>query len=218
MSRVRHFITAHQGTLKLLVFTGCLIILAISVTNGFNLTSQLGWWIHPQQRSQKHACEVNLESDYIGLEQYTADYGGEFPQTGAAVKPGTGWAFGLQSYTKDFTRLLCPGDDYGGLTANFDDPAKRGYTDFWMNKCLGSKSSNGLSDPQTLLLLGDGDDGTDRTDSNYTLAAFPPSWMWDTNMPPFRHFLGANYLFEDGHIQWLKPDQLTGEGAPRFKP
>ena len=116
MSRIRLLKSRHQSSPRLFVYTGCLIFLAIFATSAFNPSSLLVRWLHPRQGFHQHTCEVNLEIDFAGLEQYTSDYGRHFPQTGAAVTSSSGWAFGLQAYTKNFENLHCLGDAYDKQT------------------------------------------------------------------------------------------------------
>ena len=134
------------------------------------------------------------------------------------MPPGQGWAAGAGVPLSQYTLLHCFIDphDPGSCCAN--TPAKLHYTDYWFNLDLSRKHVSQCPQPESLFILGEGDDGTDLTNSNYSLSAFPPAWLTDPSKPPFRHFMGANYAFADGHVKWMKPDQLTGPGAPRFVP
>ena len=117
---------------------------------------------------------------------------------------------------RDLPVFHCPLDPHVSYPS-LDDPTEKDYTDYWINRDLLGKY-RGFAADDSLVLVGEGDDGTDKTDSTYSLSGFPHKWLNDVNMPPSRHFLGANYLFADGHIGWVKHDRLTGPGAPRFKP
>jgi len=64
-------------------------------------------------------------------------------------------------------------------------------------------------------MAGEGNDGTDVTDATYSKTSLPPNWLSDRTKPPWRHLGGANYLHADGHVAWLKPNEIsTAPGQP----
>jgi prepilin-type processing-associated H-X9-DG protein len=65
--------------------------------------------------------------------------------------------------------------------------------------------------PARTIATGDGNDHTDAFNSAYTRSGLPYSWLADKKMPPYRHLGGANYSFVDGHVRWLRPEELSDE-------
>lgn len=82
-----------------------------------------------------------------------------------------------------------------------------------MNSQAGAK--NIVSSKATnVLVLGDGNWNTARN----SIRGLPKDWK---QMPAdlwfWRHMGGANYAFADGHVKWLKPENIVA-GAATFTP
>jgi prepilin-type processing-associated H-X9-DG protein len=103
----------------------------------------------------------------------------------------------------------CPSDSHW----SGDSPGGTGYIDYWFNGNLSGVRPSALTSPGNTLLQGDGDDGVDISDATYNKKSLPQNWLTDRSSPAWRHLGGANYLFTDGHVTWLKPHQVTTYGG-----
>jgi len=162
----------------------------------------------------RFSCTSNLKQIGLGLLQYTIDHDDKFPPVSAK---GTvyGWADAILPYTKSTRILQCPAEGNDGQT----DPHLTGYTDYWFNAQMSGCSRRVTNDSLTLIMGGDGNDGTDLTNARYSISALPPQWINDTHSPLYRHTGVANYLFADGHVKASKPESvgplLTAQTAPQ---
>ena len=163
-------------------------------------------------------CSPNLKQIGLGLLQYVQDYDEQLPpaatRSRAAGAPPFGWADVIQPYVRSTQLLQCPTEN----TPSSEDTRKRGFTDYWLNARLAGRSYAWLADPERVFLCGDGNDGTDRTDARYSLAAWPNKWSRES-APVLRHLGTASFLFADGHVKMLKlPEILASRGfEPRFE-
>jgi len=180
-----------------------------------NPMSPLGQWVRFGQRVERNNCQTVLSQIRVGMAEYCEDNGGRFPPAGPSVHPDSGWASTIQVDLKCTACLHCIADTTDPVQSN---PGQRGFTSYWFNQNLSEVAVSGLYDKPSLLVLGDGGDGSDLTNSNYSISGFSRKWLTDPSEPTYRHFGGANYLFADGHVRWLKPAELSGLGSPRFKP
>ncbi len=98
------------------------------------------------------------------------------------------------------------------------------------------RAESELSQPTLTILAGDGsvynagnilpyyDSGTNGFDCNQTMGAMPDDpasypggtcgWVAFRRTPGKRHLDGANYAFCDGHVKFVRPANVWGNGAP----
>jgi len=161
---------------------------------------------------RKTVCCNNLKQLALALVQYQQDYNRHTPLVGLANKPKGktpyGWADALFPYVKHRWLYHCSSEPHWGN----DDPTKTSYADYWLNSNLsGFSLSRFKADTAKVIAFGDGNDGGDLTDARYNLPALPAAWINDLKSPAYRHKGRANYLFLDGHVKALPPDQITNE-------
>ena len=166
--------------------------------------------------SQRASCLRNTKQIGDALRQYAADYNQYLPPLGindvtSSVPPFSrpyGWADALQHYLGNTTVLHCPSQtSYVSI-----DGAQNGFTDYWMNSTGDALDLKLLAAPTLMVLCGEGNDGNQRTDARYNLRALPSDWssyIADADNPSRRHFGTANYLFADGHVKMLRPEQIA---------
>ena len=99
----------------------------------------------------------------------------------------------------------CP----SATAARGDSPGGTGYIDYWYNRNLSGAKQKAVVSPAHTLLLGDGSDGVERNDATYSKTNLPPAWLSDYAKPCWRHLGGANYVYCDGHVRWLRPTDVT---------
>ena len=180
-----------------------------------------------REKDRRFGCQNNLRQIWLATRQYSSDYDGRLPPVvvgGTKVKglprlnfDGTiagyvgtpvGWADALTIYIKSPSLYMCPAEAQSALA-----PSAKNYSDYWMNANLSAQAPAKIQWPTSTLFLGEGNDGTDRTDATYAKNALPPQWLSSPSSPAYRHFEGANYLMADGTVQWLRPDKVTTFGG-----
>jgi prepilin-type processing-associated H-X9-DG protein len=166
----------------------------------------------------KASCQSNLKHISLGLLMYSTDYDDRLPLTAlppAIIKPEKknkpiyGWADTLQPYLKSTRVLKCPSPD--SCVEGSNTPELKGYTDYYFNGRLDSTQITKVKHPISVLMLGDGNDGTDHTDATYNYNDLPNAWRGEEPSPAKRHLDGANYAFVDGHVKWQRPTQITSD-------
>ncbi|HEX8833469.1 MAG TPA: H-X9-DG-CTERM domain-containing protein [Abditibacteriaceae bacterium] len=143
----------------------------------------------------------------VAFNLYVADYDNKYPPTSRfqGQRLQSGWLETMFPYLRCGTCRACPAE----VTPPTDSRSQRGYSDYWFNANLYGVRKEKLAYPDATLLSGDGNDGTDKSDANYNIARFPDDWLSDKTKPPLRHMGGANYIFADGHIAWLTPEEAA---------
>ena len=150
-------------------------------------------------------CQENLREIGLAFMQYAQDYDDKLPPV-ANARAGY-WAGSLQPYMKSWQLFQCP----------TDKTAAPKTTDYYYNSRLAQMSSQTVGTPRAIILSGEGS-GDQLT--SYHLSQLPAAWRKNQSSPAHRHLDGANYLFADGHVKWLKPEQITLDksalGNPTF--
>ncbi len=162
--------------------------------------------------SERKTCQTQLKFLALALNCYRRDWNDSLPlASGGALgggwrPPASGWTQALSHYTKSDTLYRCPSTDlYGAPTSNE-------YTAYWFNARLSGVSQKKILAPSLTLVIGEGG-RPDNANSSYNKSSFPASWLTDRNSPAWRHRGGANYVFVDGHIKWLRPNEVTTFGG-----
>lgn len=173
----------------------CLVIVCILATILFPVFAK-------HRGSSRVSCQSNLKQMGLAMAQYCQDYDGSYPlatmnDVNISEARPYGWADTLQSYIKSPQIYHCPTKN-GEHTSN---PMELNYTDYWLNGNI--FQVHGTSNPSTMFLFGDGNDGHDATNARYSLRAWPSSWWNDHATPVWRHLDGANYCYADGHVKWV---------------
>ena len=168
--------------------------------------------------ARKKSCLSNLNQIALSFAQYRRDSDGIYPRVAwnRAVKnrkshslePPYGWADGIQPYIKCRSCFICPSE------LHFKEEwisEEQQFTDYWMNANLSGRKTASTR----TLLFGDGDG---MGNARYSLQSFPAHWQKMPENSWFkRHLGGANYAFADGHVKWLKPEQIVA-GEATFAP
>jgi prepilin-type processing-associated H-X9-DG protein len=155
--------------------------------------------------SFSRSCQSNLKQVALALTQYQYDYDERYPAVAISPTSPYGWADAIQPYLKDTRLLQCPKE----LFDSSQNPYGRDYTDYWYNRNLSAVKSERLEVFSLILLAGEGNDGVDLNDARYSKANLPLAWLRDQSKPCWRHVDGASYVFVDGHVKHLRPEEVT---------
>ena len=163
---------------------------------------------HPPNR--RASCLTNLKQIMLGVKQYVQDYDGKYPLVVSGPRNSSGkagdysafgWADAIYPYVKSTQIFQCPSEETAPTTVDALQPQ---YTDYWFNARASGVSEKQVWEPAQILLLGDGNDGTDLTNARYHLMSIPAKWRGDVKSPLYRHTETANFAFADGHVKSLK--------------
>ena len=168
-----------------------------------------------QLNKQRTSCQSNLKQLGLALLQYQQDANGKLPPFASnpvtsSVPPFArpyGWADAAYPYHKSLALLRCPLTQ----TPRSVDATKNGFTDYWFNTNLSALSDREISQPASTILLGEGNDGRDRTDARYHRNVLTQNWLSDPQSPASRHFGTSNCLFADGHVKSYRPQIFETE-------
>ena len=196
-----------------------------------------------RQRAQQSACADNLHALHLAMATYLSDYEGRFPPDTPSGRFGTSsagpyWYDTLLPYLGHAPFPACPstrplpwsvppgelrkvsGYAYNTNLARWSPalPAKDAFTKVGVSEA-------DLAAPSDTVIFFDARPGINalgRPDTLTTLEGFwgliNPNTRRDFKKLPMgarRHSGGANYVFGDGHAQWLKPERL---GEKDFTP
>ncbi|MBV9865380.1 MAG: DUF1559 domain-containing protein [Abitibacteriaceae bacterium] len=171
-----------------------------------------------RENARRATCQSNLKQIGLGIQQYMQDYDSKFPIMGDTAL--TGWALNIQPYIKSEQVLQCPSEQNDAPTgANITARASlAGFTDYYYNSNLGFTSSTTPAapfkevvaiSPSSTVLNGDGDGSGLSSAANYNTDHVNGG----VGASGTRHFDGADYSFVDGHVKWLKPENVLS-GSP----
>jgi len=197
---LKRFFTSYWSIpIVLIVVIGC-NMMAIYLLNSM---------IH--ETPHRNTCPSNLKQIALGIMMYSQDYDDKLPP---AIFGGetVGWVSGLQPYLRSYQIFQCPADQHEPP----NDPHLPGFTDYWMNQNAAKVDLYKLEgEPGKMILLGDGDGASPASTASYAINELPASWLQSSDSPARRHVDGANYAFVDGHVKWLKPEDISQETPVR---
>lgn len=164
--------------------------------------------------SRKTACASNLRQISLALQVYVQDAGGHFPPFTVSQNPNCGWAEQVYPYTRSTEVFHCPAFPYGEFKTGCLAPEETHNSDFpfftWrgsydLNQFVGASVMR-LRNPSGTILLCDGRGVGDYfgVEDNSIGAINPRDFAPLGN----RHNYGSNVCFADGHVKWMKYEEL----------
>ncbi len=162
-----------------------------------------------RENARRASCQSNLKQIGLGFLQYTMDYDERWPIRWAEQSGGPnftpnsadrGWAENLQPYLRSLQIYQCPSESHGPVAAPSNNA---GYTDYWYNVSLSRRHLADLQYPSLCILSGDGNSNNSSYNATNDADATPELAQL---LAAQRHLEGANYLFTDGHVKWLRGD------------
>ncbi|HEX8551575.1 MAG TPA: DUF1559 domain-containing protein [Abditibacteriaceae bacterium] len=209
-------------------------LLVLLIVGGFLLIGY-SWLNHARGNARRSSCASNIKNIALGFYQYVQDNDNRFPLVASASQREVeatqdkwgqptektrpfGWVDALQPYLKSTSIFNCPSETIWPEDWRFTRPQ---FTDYWMNGQLSGIRLKSISNPSRVFLSGDGDGRDADSTARYNKVGLPTK-SYDATQPIWtqRHIGGANYAFVDGHVEWLKPDEISAEAnAPHtFSP
>lgn len=183
-----------------------------------------------RDNARRSSCQYNLKQTGLGFAQYMQDYDNRLPLVAVTPQrivesardakgrllpnaPVFGWLDAIQPYIKNSGVGYCASEITSG---NLSDYTKPLMTDFWMNAQVSGARLKSIVNPSRVFLHGDGDGRDADSTARYSKSG-PPTKTYDDRQPIWteRHLGGANYSFVDGHVKWLRPNEISAApGAP----
>jgi prepilin-type N-terminal cleavage/methylation domain-containing protein/prepilin-type processing-associated H-X9-DG protein len=168
-----------------------------------------------REKARQSSCLSNLKQLGLGALQYAQDYDEQLPTAlvnGALSWCATGntWRQNIQPYLKNTQIYVCPSaSGQGNACAAGSDIAYLGHygaSAGWAER--GTRAYYALASheaPAETFLLGENGDSDwvmEPTGGLCTLTYTAPGWV------AFRHSEGANFGYLDGHVKWLKREEV----------
>jgi prepilin-type N-terminal cleavage/methylation domain-containing protein/prepilin-type processing-associated H-X9-DG protein len=179
-----------------------------------------------RENARRASCQSNLKQIALGVIQYTQDYDERLPsiEMGAGTNGGTTsdwilWSDAISPYLKSAQIFHCPSATnantpggtlpsvvqgrlaYGaasGLSLDSNVGCLCAFTQYV--SCASTLAS--FTNSSETILLGD------RSDTTGTYASYLDPGRPD-NFPGTQHFGGGNIAFADGHVKWMRPEQVN---------
>lgn len=186
-----------------------------------------------KENDRRSSCQTNMKQVAFGFKLYVQDSNKKLPLTNnRRTSTGEGgWAVLLQPYLKNAKGFQCPSNKNIYPTA----PTAKGYTDYWMNANAAGQKEATFASATNTFLMGDTDvSNFGRADhsvtyggyingdkskttrygsqiTNWYIALGPGASESQQDASSAKHLGGANYVFVDGHVKWMKNDKPSND-------
>ena len=162
-----------------MLITLALILIMFTMLYGFGSRSH--------QKTQKQACEKNLQNIYLALDIFAKENHGELPAVTNASSSEAPLSLLVPRYTVASEIFICPGSKDGALPNGEPFAERRISYAYFMGRTLTEPNAILMSDRQVNAQLKAGGEHVFSADGK------PPG----NN----HHKFGGNYLFTDGHTE-----------------
>ena len=183
-----------------------------------------------RENARRASCGSNLRQIGLGILQYTQDYDERLPKNDDGTKAVGTWVDILQPYIKSEQLFVCPSDSSPYALVSGRKTSYALNQIYYKNAAqeLFEANTTGIT-PVSLAAIEDSSGTIAVGDSSgyYQVApATPAAAVVDNNASPktfgeaannglfvARHLDGANWLFLDGHVKWLRLEKVATKNA-----
>lgn len=173
-----------------------------------------------RENARRASCQSNLKQIGLGFAQYTQDYDEKYPLEvacfdGAACNDYEYWPSLIQPYVKSKQLFVCPSDSSpftlagrnGGWNISYSantvyDPPSGNQIPPLSTSSLGVCALASIDEVSTTFLALD-------SKTYFELNTYAKTDLGTNSAVAKRHLDGANFLFCDGHVKWLKDTKLS---------
>jgi len=198
--------TKHSGftLIELLVVIAIIAILAAILFPVF---------ARARENARRSSCQSNLKQIGLGMFQYTQDYDERFAYKDYGAE-GTSWDAVVQPYLKSTQIMKCPSDSTGG-TRSYSINYWTAYNAEHDRRSPAGRNLAAISNVATTILvaekhvLGAPFNNAGSIANNTHVVMYPNDGVCRDDGDGFKfergtHFDGANILFCDGHVKFLR--------------
>lgn len=178
-----------------------------------------------RENARRASCMSNLKQIGLGFMMYSQDYDEHLPYsfnyyiyTGSTSGTLVWWEDTLQPYVKSYQLFICPSEStptsynyarasFPAMGLTYPNPLLTSYAanESVVATTAGSTAPTALAslvNPATTIIMSD----IIAPDMELKLAYCddPTATGWVTSFVAKRHLDGANFLWGDGHVKWLK--------------
>ncbi len=223
-------ITPHRGISRDYRTTGFTLIELLVVIAIIAILAAILFPVFARARenARRASCQSNLKQLALGLLQYTQDYDEKLSYVemqlgsdGMTTANFILWTDVIQPYTKSFQLIRCPSSTKNNAPA---DPAGRPAV---LNANLSYGAASGANPESPYAFTHEAYNGPptaiaqfthasetllmgDRNDIVGTYAYFlAPRDLSNPYAPGALHLTGGNMAFVDGHVKWMRPEQVN---------
>ena len=149
-----------------------------------------------RENARRSSCQSNEKQIGLGVMQYLQDYDEKYPVQDETATPPLLWFAPVMPYIKSRQVFRCPSaTDTAHSTDSTTTPSDYVANGFFAR---GVGQSSFQNTAEQIM-------AAERADNQSDIDYHP----WDTaefktHISTTRHLEGANYLFADGHVKWLK--------------
>ncbi len=159
-----------------------------------------------RENARRSSCQSNEKQIGIAVMQYLQDYDEKYPVQNEAATPPYLWFTPLQPYIKSTQVFRCPScSDAAHNSNSTTTPSDYVANGFFAR---GYAQAQFQSVAEQIMATERADGATDIDYHPWDPAEF------QSHIAITRHLDGANYLFADGHVKWLKWERTLSPIAP----
>ena len=173
-----------------------------------------------REKARQSSCSSNLKQLAIAAVQYVQDYDERMPMHVVATNASPTWVYwpeGIQPYIKSVQLLVCPSDDSPASLGSFGGTYRTSYGYNWA--WLGSGNSvpawsrplAKIEQPAHTLIFGE-------AERSYVVHPYStsgaPGYYYKSES---RHNEGCNIAYVDGHVKWLRLEEVWRAGVTSGK-